>query len=158
MNYFITFRTYGTWLHGDERGSVDRSHNQISEPLLEENSGLKDYRRRLMNAPPVVMNDLCRECVSETLREVATHRGWIIVALGVLSNHVHVVVSTPGNVKPEKVMNDFKSYSTRRLRERNLAPSGMTIWATHGSTRYLNNDKFVLDACNYVNAQNEPGA
>jgi hypothetical protein len=23
--YFITFHTYGTWLHGDERGSTDHS-------------------------------------------------------------------------------------------------------------------------------------
>jgi len=25
--YLITFTTYGTWVHGDERGSVDREHN-----------------------------------------------------------------------------------------------------------------------------------
>jgi hypothetical protein len=24
LAYFISFRTYGTWLHGDERGSVNR--------------------------------------------------------------------------------------------------------------------------------------
>jgi len=24
LAYLITFRSYGTWLHGDERGSVDR--------------------------------------------------------------------------------------------------------------------------------------
>jgi REP element-mobilizing transposase RayT len=159
MNYFITFRTYGTWLHGDERGSVDRSHNQVGEPLIEANAGLHSYRRRSLNAPPVVMNEACRECVDETVREVAAHRGWAIIALCVLSNHVHVVVSMPDDVAPEKAMNDFKSYSTRRLRERSLAPPSMTIWTRHGSTRYLNSDKSVLDACNYVNAQlNEPRA
>jgi hypothetical protein len=28
LAYLITFRCYGTWLHGDERGSVDRFRNQ----------------------------------------------------------------------------------------------------------------------------------
>ncbi len=26
--YLITFRTYGSWLHGDEKGSIDRKHNR----------------------------------------------------------------------------------------------------------------------------------
>ena len=25
LAYLISFRCYGTWLHGDERGSIDRS-------------------------------------------------------------------------------------------------------------------------------------
>jgi len=32
LAYLITFRCYGTWLHGDERGSVDRFHNQYQSP------------------------------------------------------------------------------------------------------------------------------
>jgi hypothetical protein len=28
LAYLITFRCYGTWLHGDSRGSVDRFHNR----------------------------------------------------------------------------------------------------------------------------------
>jgi hypothetical protein len=34
LAYFITFHTYGTWLHGTERGSVDRAHNTLGTPLL----------------------------------------------------------------------------------------------------------------------------
>ena len=30
--FLITFRTYGTWLAGDERGSVDKYHNKYSGP------------------------------------------------------------------------------------------------------------------------------
>ena len=32
LAYLITFRTYGTWLHGDARGSVDREHNVFGTP------------------------------------------------------------------------------------------------------------------------------
>jgi hypothetical protein len=27
LGYLITFRCYGTWLHGDDRGSIDRKAN-----------------------------------------------------------------------------------------------------------------------------------
>ena len=30
LAYFISFRTYGTWLHGDERFSVDRKQNKYA--------------------------------------------------------------------------------------------------------------------------------
>ena len=29
----ITFTTYGTWLHGDKSGSVDKEHNQYGSPF-----------------------------------------------------------------------------------------------------------------------------
>ncbi len=29
LGFLITFRCYGTWLHGNQRGSVDREHNKI---------------------------------------------------------------------------------------------------------------------------------
>src|SRR6266478_1713782 len=32
--YFITFTTYGTWLHGRAPGSVDREHNQPGTAFL----------------------------------------------------------------------------------------------------------------------------
>jgi hypothetical protein len=34
LAYLITFRSYGTWLHGDPRGSVDRFHNVYGKPRL----------------------------------------------------------------------------------------------------------------------------
>ena len=37
LAYLITFRSYGTWLHGDERGSVDRFHNVYGTPRLPPN-------------------------------------------------------------------------------------------------------------------------
>ena len=37
LAYLITFRTYGTWLPGDARGTVDRLHNQPDTPMLPPN-------------------------------------------------------------------------------------------------------------------------
>lgn len=160
MNYLITFRTYGTWLHGDERGSVDREHNQVGEPVLGENVHLKTYRRRVTKSEALLLDEACRKCVEATLREVAAHRNWSIVAINVLSNHVHAVVSTDDDTPAKKVLNDFKTYATRRLREQNLIPPEAPVWSRHGSIRYLNFAESVQPACDYVLHQqdNEPRA
>ena len=153
MYYFLTFRTYSTWLHGDERGSVDRIHNQIGMPLLGEDGNLERYRQRLMKTPPVVLDEHCRVCVDKTLREVAVHRGWVIHALQVLSNHVHVVVETSESAekaKPEKIVSDFKAWATRRLREERLFADTVRVWEHHGSTRYLKTEEALASACHYV--------
>jgi hypothetical protein len=46
VGYLITFRCHGTWLHGDKRGSVDRSHNRYGSPLLPYNERWRKYNRR----------------------------------------------------------------------------------------------------------------
>jgi hypothetical protein len=54
--YLITFRSYGTWLHGDRRGSVDRFHNTYGTPRLPRNLPRERYERSLMTRPPVRLN------------------------------------------------------------------------------------------------------
>ncbi len=40
LAYLITFRTYGTWLHGDERYSIDRHGKNIyGAPCIERKTG-----------------------------------------------------------------------------------------------------------------------
>jgi hypothetical protein len=34
LAYFITFSTYGAWLHGRGVGSVDKLHNEVGTPFL----------------------------------------------------------------------------------------------------------------------------
>ena len=86
--------------------------------------------------------------VEATIHEVASHRGWAVLALNVRTNHVHVIVSA--DTTPERVMNDFKSYATRRMRERGLLPESVKVWTRHGSTRYLWDDESIFAAGRYV--------
>lgn len=52
--YFISFRTYGTWLHGDKRGSMDRiSANVPGAPMSEANPYRQRWEQRQMKHPAV---------------------------------------------------------------------------------------------------------
>lgn len=147
LAYFITFRTYGTWMHGDTRTSIDRHHNVPGEPPIEPDEQLEAESARRMKHPSVELSQAAREIVSRTIAEVCGHRGWTLRATNVRTNHVHVVVSATET--PEKIMTDLKAWSTRRLRESDVLIGGR-VWSKHGSTRYIWNRNDVADACKYV--------
>ena len=143
----ITFRTYGTWLPGDERGTVDSEHNQPNTPPIPENPALHRSAKKRADAP-VVLRDTHRQAVHDAILSVCEHRGWIAHALNVRTNHVHVVVS--GAASPERMMNTFKSWATRQLRDAGLVHGNTKTWSRHGSTRYLWKQEQVEAAYTYV--------
>jgi REP element-mobilizing transposase RayT len=102
----------------------------------------------------VTLDPRQRLLVHRTVVQVCDFRRWDLLALNVRTNHVHVVLSGPG--EPESMMNALKSWSTRRLREEQLVPSGDRVWSRHGSTRYLWGMNAVAAACAYVQNQNHP--
>ena len=49
--YLITFRCYGTWLHGDERGSVDRKHfNRYGAKRIQPNPEMCSKKARMLKS------------------------------------------------------------------------------------------------------------
>ncbi|MBL8183150.1 MAG: transposase, partial [Blastocatellia bacterium] len=151
---FFTFRCYGTWLHGDERGSVDRNHNKYATPRIEGNSNWRKYNEKLLLHPPVSLSAASRQAVEKAIRQLCEIRGWRILAINVRTNHVHVVIAI-GEKKPKDVLIAVKANATRQLREDGLWIEEHSPWADKGSKRNLWNEKSIWEACNYVN--NEQG-
>ena len=148
LAYFISFRCYGTWLHGDVRGSVDRTHNSYGAAFLprDEQREYEEFQR--LKHSPVQLDDRRRPVVEKTVQEVCQHRGWSLRAINVRTNHVHTVVVA--GCKPEKVMDAFKAYATRRMTEAGVWKSGEKPWSRHGSTRWLWTERSVERAIDYV--------
>jgi REP element-mobilizing transposase RayT len=149
LAYLLTFRSYGTWLDGDSRGWVKRSHG---DPLLRNpHEGIRRASERLLANPPVVFDARQRLLIHRTVVQVGSARGWRLLAVNVRTNHVHVVLSGCG--APEQMMTAFKACSTRVLRNEHAVGASSRIWARHGSTRYLWRDEAVAAACSYVRDQ-----
>ena len=111
MRYFLTFACYGQWIHGSQAGSVDKNHNRLRGPLLEEDSVRLTNERRLLRCPPYLLDEQRRLCVLDAIRERCSYAGWNLLAAHVRSNHVHLVVEA--EIPPELVMNSVKSYASR---------------------------------------------
>ena len=149
LAYLITFRCFGTWLHGDPRGSIDRrKYNRYGTPDMPANQKILADEEAELKTPPVFLSGSQRKVVDSAIREVCKHRGYALHAVNVRTNHVHSVVSA--GCKPEQVMNSFKAYATRKLRETNLLSRNIKPWARHGSTPYLWTEEQVQRAIDYV--------
>jgi len=149
LAYLITFRTFGTWHHGDVRGSVDRkSFNTFGSEPMPASPKLVERERSAQKASRFVLSGAQRALVDKAIREVCSYRGYSLQAVNVRTNHVHAVVSA--KVKPEIILTSFKSYSTRHLKKSGSIGNRIRIWARHGSTRYLWRAHQVMGAVEYV--------
>ena len=149
LAFLITFRSHGTWLHGDERGSVNRFRNQYKSPRLPTEKKWLETNTKRLRAEPVILGADQRGCVEAAARETCKFRKWHLHAINVRTNHAHMVVST-GDRKPELALNALKANATRKMNEMGCWNRPYNPWADKGSTRYLWNEKSVARAIDYV--------
>jgi len=150
IGYLITFRCYGTWLHGDERGSVDRHHRAYGTPGLPPSALRRQHDHNLLKQPPVKLNSRERPIVESTIRETCAMRGWHLWTVNVRTNHVHAVVSA--DKKPEAILSSMKANATRALREAGLWTSDLSPWEFRGSKKYLWSEDELRNAIAYVDS------
>jgi REP element-mobilizing transposase RayT len=161
--WLLTSTTYGTWLPGDARGFVSTvtdvngervRHNQYGEPYDADMPRLEAAARQKMKGPAVYFSLEQAKTVIAQFRETAAHRGWLLFAVAVMSNHFHVVAG--GGVNPEWMLRDLKSYASRALNRQWGKPASGTWWTTSGSKRRLPEEAAVAAAVRYVLRQERP--
>jgi len=149
LGYLVTFRCYGTWLHGDDRGSVDREHRRYKSPYASPNQNRHRHNRNQLKGKPVLLNGPQRSSVEKAIRDTCAKRKWFLHACNVRTNHVHSVVSI-GSKKPEFALNAFKANATRQMREDGYWQEQHSPWVDRGSKRYLWTERSLALAIDYV--------
>ena len=157
LAYFLTWTTYGTWLPGDERGWVAKP-GQFRAPDAQRKAAAEE----LMTEPALTLDPEQRRIVEGTIADHCRVRGWHLHGVNARTQHVHVVVTAPQR-HPEVVMDQFKAWCTRRLKEleRSHRPAERAFqqnwWTQGGSKRWLNDEKSLLEAIRYVvDGQGDP--
>src|SRR4051794_16996747 len=69
--------------------------------------------RRAMLQDPYELVPASWAAVLAAIQMHCAHRDWNLLAAHVRSNHVHVVVEA--EIRPGRIMNEFKSYASREL-------------------------------------------
>jgi len=149
LAYFLTWHTYGTWLHGDAAGSIDASHNQYGSDHIGHHPKRLERASSWMNHPPLTLDSHAQTAVEAVVAKHCEHRKWLLHASSVRSNHVHVVFAAPGT-EPEEVVRQLKQWGTMTLRRRGFVDADRKVWADHASTRYLFNERDVIAAVRYT--------
>lgn len=149
LAYLITFRTYGSWLYGDPRGSVDRYNNEFQAPRIPENIILEQQKAKKLKSDPVILDGKARSLVRTAIVDVCIYRTWHLHSVNVRTNHAHVVLAA-GTIRPEIPLRDLKAYATRALRSELWWKHSHSPWSDGGSTRYLWKEESVWLANDYV--------
>lgn len=149
LAYLITIRTFGTWLHGDERNSVDRhGKNIFGTSYIQPDKKLVEIMKNETKQPPTIFNDIQRATVETAIKDLCNDRNYFLRAINVRTNHIHAVVTA--QMKPERIADAFKAFATKKLREENLFSSEIKIWSRGRSRRYLWKPRHVVLAIDYV--------
>jgi REP element-mobilizing transposase RayT len=163
--WLLSNTCYGTWLPGDERGSVTSvrdvrpednpnefrfEHDIPGTPWEEELPELHQAAEAQLKGPPVYFDLAKAEIVLGQFQETATYRGRILRAVAIMVNHFHMVVQVTDDPDPKRMLADFKAYGSRALNRRFGKPASGTWWTSKGSKRKLKDDQALAAAIYYV--------
>jgi len=145
--YFITIATYGTWLHGDSRESIDLKHNQINKPRIKSNPKLQIEMEKNQKHLAYLMNEQDRIIVMNSIKDTCKYFNWRLYTVHVRTNHLHMLIRSEEQI--ETVMSKIKRYATRDLNKHSKQPQEK-YWARHASTRYVWDEAGHYFVMNYI--------
>ncbi len=148
--YFLTCTTYGTWLHGDERGSFNK-YGRFIPP----NETLRQSIKKKLTISPFYLSDGMRDIVRLAFQEVADGKSWNICRMTVLYNHFHIVISVNLD-DPQKVLSVLKSKATMRLRKAMEIAANFSPWTAKGNYLIIQTQEQLFNVCQYVDKHNLP--
>ena len=150
--YFLTFRTYGTFLHGDARESVDKNHNIYGSRKIPFKPHLQNAMKTLCGESEFILSSEMRKIILASFQKTTVHFNWRLIAAHVRSNHAHLVIQS--NIDKEKTMTKLKAYATQALKaEFPALCKRQKFWSTHGSTKLIWSEEQVFPVMHYIIAE-----
>jgi REP element-mobilizing transposase RayT len=162
--WFFTWRTYGTWLPGED-GFVGYYRNlqnyrvvdnSFGQPNTGEIKPLKNYAERVMKSEPVMLTVSQADLLIEQFQETSACRKWQLDIIGVMANHIHIVFGVMDDPDPSEMLKTWKSYASRKLNHHQESKHPTRWFADGGSKRPVKTDTNRVNAIQYVRDQEFP--
>ena len=148
--WHITFGTYGTRLHGDDRPTVDKQHNELNTPFVSRASDRLRSERERMKFPPRCLTIGQQVFVETELAGICERGGWTFRVCAAGPDHVHVLCDVVPEVHGEKVRRLIKRWLGQKLSEHWPLPKGATWWAEEGSNIAIHDETYLNNCFAYV--------
>lgn len=153
--WHITWGTYGGRLHGSDRPTVDREHNELNEEFVDRNERREQFERGRMRGKAVFLTQTQRERIEAIIPELCIRGGWRlrVCAAGFEGDHVHVLLDAPRAVHGKQIRQFLKRWVTQALDASWGKPDGGSWWAEGGSTRAVKDMNYLRNATRYIHRQ-----
>ena len=147
----ITWGTYGTRLHGDPRGTVDRYNNESGTPVLGFDEHRWEQEKENLAFPPVVLTRPQMIFVEEQLPLICERGHWKHTVGAAGPDHVHEILES--QFDPETIRRLLKRWLGQALSARWKLDEGATWWAECGSIQWIDNERYFENATSYMKDQ-----
>jgi len=153
LAYHITFGTYGTRLHGDPRGTVDRLHNKHGDPIIGQNNDWLAIESANLTGKPVVFDQPVRVGIEQVINSVCERGGWECHAGACQSNHVHVLLTSSDDSKLTRRL--LKRWLSECLNDEYGSESSESgrWWAKGGSIKWVWDEIYFANVKRYIKRQ-----
>ena len=154
--WHITFGTHGSRLHGDDRPTVERDHNQPGEPFVEPDADRMNDERERLRGPAVRLTQTQRALIEAAIPTLCERGGWTYrVAAAPLppdDHHVHVLLDAERRVHGKDIRKWLKRWLSESLNAR-FEPPPAGWWAECGSTKPVKNEPYLRNTYHYIKRQ-----
>jgi REP element-mobilizing transposase RayT len=142
--------TFGTWLHGDPRGSWRDGKLIGPDPFLE------DAIRTRMHKDAVVLSGVELPLVATTFGSAVAERGWTVYAATIQPTHVHLVFAPmTDEIKTVIAMLKYRSAAAvLKLRRTMLEEVGRSLWTEGRFPVFIEDEQYLRNAIEYVRRHN----
>ena len=151
--WHITFTAYGARLHGDDRPTVDREHNQYGTPYLAPDAERNRREHIAMSEFAVVFTLEQRRAIEAVIPAICVRGGWEPIVCAAATDHVHTLLACERRLHGKDVRPIFKRWLTQALDERWQTPKrldGMSWWTEGGSTKAVKDNEYFCNAYHYI--------
>ncbi|QNN23662.1 hypothetical protein HED60_15735 [Planctomycetales bacterium ZRK34] len=159
----ITFGAYGMRLHGDPRGTVIRSLNHPTDPILGRDEDWQQEELDRLRFDPVTLTDPQRAVAEQLLPSICDKTRCTCHINAVRPDHVHILL-TPAQCVDElsPALSEHDAKTIRRLIKRRLSvglsqrwplPPGANWWAECGSIKWVWDAQYFTNVLNYIKRQ-----
>lgn len=155
LAYHITWGTYGTRLHGDPRGTVERGDNEYGTPVLGRDAELWEEMRDNLKFPPRKLTREQMLFVEQMVPDICVRGGWEHRESAAGPDHVHVVLSSLH--EPAAIRRMIKRWLGEELSAVWPLPPDATWWSEGGSIRWIGDPAYLKSATDYVRKQRATG-
>lgn len=151
LAYHITWGTYGTRLHGDERGTVHRQMNEYGEPIIGEDQDWNFMESHLLRFPPRVLTHEQCLLIQDAIPDICVRGKWELRTCSAAPDHVHTILTA--RVDGKDIRKWLKRWVGEELSKTEPLLPDQTWWAECGSVKWVWTDDYYQRAYNYVSRQ-----
>jgi REP element-mobilizing transposase RayT len=151
LAYHLTWGTYGTRLHGDPRGTVDREMNRFGDPIIDRDTEWESQETALLRFPRRILTIEQRVFIESQFEGICARGSWKPIGIAAATDHVHAILTASAEGKA--IRKWLKRWISEAMNTKWSLQSEEVWWAECGSIKWIWTEDYLDRAVEYVTRQ-----